>query len=255
MKAIRHSIAALATVIGFVGAADVSSAEETAPKKLKVVYWTGGVAHDYEQIGPILVEALPKLLPADIKVCKDASFLDAPDAKQLDVILMNHCYEDDKGVLTESQKQALLDLVRGGVGVVAIHGSYYSFVKWDEYHTFYGARFVRHGDAKAVIVVATVDKKHPIMKPLPDAFEVVSELYESTPLEKDCHVLARAREKGTDKDHPSVWTRMYGKGRIVTILAGHWPDSYKVPDFQKLIAQSVLWAGHRLGPSRDKRAK
>jgi len=236
-------IAGLAILVTMTG---VALAEDAPATELKVVYWTGGVAHDYDAITAVLVGPVAKLIRADITVTKDANFLDAPDAKNLNVIFMNHCYEDDKGVLTEKQKQTLLDLVKGGVGVVAIHASYYSFVKWGEYHEFFGARFTKHGSANAVVVVRTVDKKHPITKDLVDSFEVVTELYQSTPLEKDCHVLATAKEKGTDHEFPSVWTRMYGKGRVVTLLAGHFPDSFKGVDFQIQIANSVLWAAGRL---------
>jgi type 1 glutamine amidotransferase len=38
-----------------------------------------------------------------------------------------------------------------------------------------------------------------------------------------------------------VWTRDYGKGRVVTILPAHWPEAYKLPEFQQLIANSVRW--------------
>ncbi len=159
---------------------------------------------------------------------------------------MNHCHKSTENVLTVAQQTKLLDLVRCGIGVVAVHASYYSFLEWDEVHEFYGTRFTVHGSSKAVLQVRMLDKEHPIMADLPDSFEVVSELYESQPLPDDRHLLAESREKGTDIVHPSVWTRMYGKGRIVTILPGHWADNYRVEDFQTLINNSVLWAAGRL---------
>jgi len=232
----------------FVGLAVVpvsAGAAEARGRNVEAVLWIGGFAHDFEAAAKILIEGLEKLIPIEIKVVRDGSFLDSADAKHLDVILMHHCYKSVKGVITAKQQQRLLELVRGGVGVVGIHASYYSFLEWDEVHEFYGARFIKHGASEAVLVVRTVDKKHPITRELADSFEVVSELYESTPLAKDCHVLARAKEKGTAKEQPSVWTRLYGTGRVVTILPGHWPDSYKVAGFQKLIASSVLWAAGR----------
>jgi len=239
----------LAVLVALVATPATELAGGEPTKKLNVVYWTGGTHHDYDAMAKIFTPALAKLLDTDIKVCRDAKFLDLPRAKDLDVIVMNHCHAKAKGTLTDKQQRTLLDVVRGGVGVVAVHASYFSFVKWDEVHKFYGGVFTTHGSAKAVVVVSTVDKKHPIMKDLAESFEVVSELYESTPLAKDCHVLARAWEKDKQKAHPSVWTRMYGKGRVVTILPGHWPKNYGVPGFQKVIARSAQWAAHRLGPS------
>lgn len=213
----------------------------TSTPKLRAVYWTGGIAHDFDAMTKVLVPVLERRIPADLQIVRDGSFLDSTDAAQIDLIIMNHCFESVDGVLTTGQQDKLLDLIRGGVGVVAIHGSYYSFVKWDEVHELFGARFTKHGSAKAVLEVHCVDQKHPVMKNVNDTFEIVSELYQSTPLADDCHVLARAKERGTTQEYPSVWTRRYGKGRIVTLLPGHWPDSFRVPEFQELIASSALW--------------
>jgi type 1 glutamine amidotransferase len=42
-----------------------------------------------------------------------------------------------------------------------------------------------------------------------------------------------------------VWTREHGKGRVVTILPAHWPEAYRVAEFQQLIANSTRWAAAR----------
>jgi len=218
------------------------------PEKLKTVLWIGGHSHDFEAIAKITTDFLAKRIPVEIEVVRDGSFLGSPDANQLDVILMNHCYDSAKGVLNEEQKQALLELVHGGTGIVAIHASYYSFVKWDEYHDkFFGVRFTRHEEVDVMLEVTIMDKKHPITRTrgLDEVFEVHSELYESTPVPKDCCILAYSKQEGQPRRHPSVWTKTYGGGRIVTILPAHWPDAYHVAGFQKLIAASVLWAAHK----------
>jgi len=154
---------------------------------------------------------------------------------------MNHCFEAADGVLTQSQKRGLLEIIRGGVGVVAIHASYYSFGEWDEFREVFGAAFVRHGDVDVVIEVRVTDGNHAITRELAGSFELHSELYQSTPLADDCHLLAVAKEKGTEHEYPSVWTRNYGNGRVVTILPAHWPDSYHSAHFQKLIVEGVRW--------------
>lgn len=225
---------------------DVTKGMKAPSKKLRGVLWVGGHAHDFDAIAKVLEPAMEKLLPIELTVVRDGTFLDKASRDNTDIILADHCVRFTKGTLTEAQKAKFLELVRGGLGVVAVHASYWSFLKWDEVHELHGARFTVHGSPKARILVKTVDAKHPITQPLDESFEVVSELYESTPLAKDCHVLARAREVDKEAWHPSVWTRMYGKGRVVTILPGHWPDSYKVDGFQKLIARSILWASRRL---------
>lgn len=244
----RKCCSTLMVVLLLTGWAGLASAAEPAPKKIRAVLWLGGGMHDDKGVAKILVEALPKLEPMEIEIVWDGKFLDAPTARQLDLILMHHCFADpkaDKSVVDDAQRQKLLDVVRGGVGVVALHGSYYSFLSWKEFHELFGTQFVRHGDSKSPLVVRITDDKHPITKGLPATFEVWSELYESKPLAEDCHVLAMAKQKDKDVEHPSVWTRSYGKGRVVTILPAHFPKSYKIPEFQKLIAASARWAARQ----------
>jgi type 1 glutamine amidotransferase len=221
------------------------SQEQAEGEKIRAVLWVGGFAHDFDAFAAITTEFLPQRIPLDMEVVRDGSFLDAPAADTLDVIVMNHCFESAEGVLNETQKQKLLDLIRGGVGVVAIHASYYSFLKWDAVRELYGARFTQHGSSDAMVDVRMVDRAHPITRDLPETFRIRTELYESTPLAEDCHVLALAREEGKQQEHPSVWTRQYGKGRVVTILPAHWPEAYRVAEFQQLIANSTRWAAAR----------
>jgi type 1 glutamine amidotransferase len=212
------------------------------PHRRRAILWVGGFAHDFDAFAEIMTDFIPKQIPMDIEVVRDGTFLDSPDASRLDLIIMNHCFKIAKGVLTEAQKTKLLELIRSGTGVVAVHASYYSFTKWDQCREIYGAKFIKHGDVDIMIDVRLKDRDHPVTKGLPESFETHSELYQSTPLSADCHLLAVAKEKGTDTEYPSVWTRKYGQGRVVTILPAHWPDAYHSKPFQKLIVQSVNWA-------------
>ncbi len=217
----------------------VSAATKAAPHRpLKVVLWVGGFAHEFKKVVAILSEALPSQLPMQMSVAWNGDFLDAPD--QPDVILMYHCHKAAKGVLTSAQQDKLLAMVKAGVGVVAVHSSYYSFLKWDAYHDFHGARFIKHGKSEAKLQITLTKKQHPIFAGLDTPIELVSELYQSTPVPKDCQILGHSRE-GNGKPQPSIWTRDYGKGRVVTILPGHWPQNYRHPPFQRLILNSLTW--------------
>ena len=224
-------------------------ASAPAAAKLKAVLWVGGHSHDFKAYADILTKALPKRVPTDIEVVRDGKFLDLPQAGQLDVIVMNHCFDKAEGVLTDAQKAKLLALIRGGVGVVGVHASYYSFTKWAEIRSVWGTTFTRHGAVNVTLVVTILDKEHPIARGVGDSFEVRSELYQSTPLAKDCHLIAKAKEKGKDAEYPSVWTRMEGKGRVVAIMPAHWPDAYKVPAFVELIANAMKWAARQPPPA------
>ena len=190
-------------------------------------------------MGEVLKETLPQQLPVEMSVAWNGDFLDS--VERPDVILMYHCHTSADAILTENQKDKLLTLVKEGVGVVALHASYYSFVEWDEYHEFYGARFIRHGDAEALLHVTSQNTHHPVMKGIDKPLDLVSELYQSTPVAEDCQVLAHAEDKKEGIPRPSIWTRRYGKGRIVTILPGHWVENFRDAAFQRLIVNSMTW--------------
>jgi type 1 glutamine amidotransferase len=240
------SLMAAGAVSSMLSLAGCVSTPTGKPPRRRAVLWVGGFAHDFDAFAEIMTDFLPKQVPVDIEVVRDGSFLDSPEAQVLDVIIMNHCFKSAEGVLTEGQKSKLLETVRTGTGVVAIHASYYSFVKWDQCREIYGAKFINHDDVDIIIEVRVTDRNHPITEALPESFELHSELYQSTPLAADCHLLAVAKEKGTETEYPCVWIRKYGDGRVVTILPAHWPDSYHSKDFQKLIAEGVRWAMPRL---------
>ncbi len=206
--------------------------------KCRAVLWVGGFAHDFDSYAEIMTEFLPKYLNIDIEVVTDGRFL---DSSNFDVIIMNHCFKSAEGVLTDAQKAMLLEKVQNGTGVVVVHASYYSFPEWEDIRKLYGATFIKHDKVDVMLDVRVTDKDHPVTSNLGDTFETHSELYQSTPLTEDCRVLAVAKEKGTDIEYPSVWTKNYGRGRVAVILPAHWPDSYEKEPFQQLIANSVSW--------------
>jgi len=252
----RRQLPALLAVLLIVLGASAGAQDDPQPPKIRAVLWVGGFAHDFDAFASVLSGFLPERIPVEVTVVRDGGFLDAASRETLDVIVMDHCFESTEGVLDEAQQAKLLELVRSGVGVVAIHASYYSFVAWDAIREVYGATFTVHGSSEIDIGVRIVDDAHPITQGLAQTFTVRSELYQSTPLAEDCHLLAVATEAGSDAEWPSAWTHEYGEGRVVTILPAHWPEAYQVEEFQKLIANGTLWAAGRLdGPSTENGAR
>ncbi|MCP3919136.1 MAG: hypothetical protein GY711_26650 [bacterium] len=219
--------------------ASFGSPQEESGEPLEVVLWLGGFAHEFATVGSILGDVLPQQHPMQMSVAWNGDFLDAPEWP--DVILMYHCHESTKDVLTEPQKDKLLAMVEAGVGVVALHASYYSFLEWDEYHELYGARFLEHGASEVRLRVTPIETQHPIFSDIDGPLEIISELYHSTPVPADCHVLAHSQENGRGEPQPSIWTRRYGKGRVVTILPGHFADNYREAPLQRLILNSMAW--------------
>ena len=169
-------------------------------KTVPVVLWVGGFAHDFDAFARILSRRLPERAAGiRVEVARNAAFLLRPQSQRPAVILMDHCYQSAQGVLDGQQKTNLLEWVRGGVGVVAVHASYYSFPEWKEVRELYGPRFIKHEKVDQYIAGKFVDRAHPITRGLPETFRLHSELYQSTPLPADCHLLAVARDEGRDR--------------------------------------------------------
>ncbi len=221
------------------------SEENIEQNKINVVLWTGGKFHKFDEITKIMEEFLPKYLPMKLTVVKDCKFVDTMKMENIDVIIMNHCFKSNKNIMSDEQGKKLLDMVNHGVGIVAIHSSYWSFGNGKrDIHKLYGTHFIKHG-AKIKVNVKTTNKNHPITQGLEPSFEIEKEeLYMSVPLAKDCNLLMEACYKKNSEEteyFPSVWTLLYGKGKIVTILPGHFPKAYQIEPFQKLILSSTKW--------------
>ena len=59
-------------------------------------------------------------------------------------------------------------------------------------------------------------------------------------------VLARTTvSDGKKQEHPSIWTVPHEKARIVAIAPGHDGRAHELPEFQKLLVNSVKWAARR----------
>ena len=50
------------------------------------------------------------------------------------------------------------------------------------------------------------------------------------------------------KDHPIIWSRCLGKGRVLYSALGHTPESFTEARHVQMIADAVRWAGGLDGP-------
>jgi type 1 glutamine amidotransferase len=82
-------------------------------------------------------------------------------------------------------------------------------------------------------------------------FTLTDELYQRLDLEPGVEPLLTAdRDGGT---HPVLWTLRHGRGRVVTSLLGHGPESLAHPSHRALLTRAGAWAARSLttagGPS------
>ena len=198
-----------------------------------------------EQGGKIEVEATTR--PADD--------LNAENLGQYDVLLLNYRDTDEppEGTTwTEENKQALLDAVEGGTGLVVYHYASSAFAdpNWEEYERMIGGGWRTQGfhGPKHEFKVSKTDAEHPISEGLPSEFDhAIDELYQNSLMVDGNVVLATAYSdpdlpRGTGKDEAVIWVNSYGDGRVYNNALGHDTTALADPVLQDWLRRGVEWA-------------
>jgi type 1 glutamine amidotransferase len=160
--------------------------------------------------------------------------------------------------LSYSQQDAIQKFVEQGKGWVGIHAAGLpgkSFVGpdkkyWQWYEDFLGGISYSPHPAFQKGIVQVEDRKHPVMKNLPDRFEVPDEWYEFDKSPRpNVHVLAVADESSYKQnkpmgDHPIMWTNEKYK-RMVYIGIGHDASLCNDKNYTTLITNAILWAAEK----------
>jgi type 1 glutamine amidotransferase len=242
----------------------------------KALIVTGQNGHNWKGTTPVLEKLLDQtgLFTVDVATSpakgQDMSGF-APKFADYQVVVLN--YQGDPW--PEPTKQAFVDYVQGGGGVVVYHFALAAFPEWKEYNQIIGlggwggrsekaGPYVRWKDGKIVrdsspgrcgshgpqqpFQLVVRDAEHPITKGLPPAFmHADDELYGwlRGPAE-NLTVLATAfapKEKGGAGEHePVLFTIQYGKGRVVQECLGHDVPNLKSVAFIVTFQRGAEWA-------------
>jgi type 1 glutamine amidotransferase len=140
----------------------------------------------------------------------------------------------------ELQERAIQNFVEAGGGVVALHhASANSSTAWIQ---LIGGRFAGH-PAMSDVEIVVADSKHPIMQGVEGRFKIYDEAYRHKMADVKREVLAKLKEFNNPATNLDIiWTRDVGKGRVVYNALGHGKEAWTNPNWQRLVAQSVLWA-------------
>ena len=152
------------------------------------------------------------------------------------------------GLFDTAQQQALLDAVKAGKGVVAMHGA--NIMGWEgdglapAYRPLFellGNRYLSHGpghhEGRHTIEIVA---EHPITAGLDD-FDLFDEYYEFELADDDVTVLAQ-RHRDDGIVIPVLYVREVGRGRVVYLALGHDMRSWGEPPVRALVRQAITWA-------------
>jgi len=151
--------------------------------------------------------------------------------------------------IDEEQKKELLAFVRDdGKGIVAAHTALTSFESWPEFGELIGARYDGHPWHQIGTVIKE-DATSPITKHFPATFQINDEFYQAKNFSPDARVLLRldvskmpAHAELRNQQFPLVWTKNYGKGRVMFSSFGHDPAIYDNRDIAQMFLEGMKWA-------------
>jgi len=216
-----------------------------AADKVKVLIVTGFDVgpHQWEASTKVVESILDKSGRFDVTINKDKEVFALPSLTEYGAIVLNYGFWQEADP-SDKAKAGLLNYVKNGGNVVALHFACSSFQSWDEYSVLLGRVWKKgvggHGQFGAFTVNIKNDA-HPITKGIQD-FKIEDELYAKLTGDAEIEVLASAYSDWSKKVEPIVFVKSYGKGRVVHNVLGHGLDSQQNPAYQKLLYRGVEWA-------------
>jgi type 1 glutamine amidotransferase len=252
------------------------SASSAAAPKYKALIIDGQNNHNWLATTPILKQHLldSGLFSVDVATSpakgQDMSGFQ-PKFSDYSVVVSN--YNGDEW--PQPTKDAFVEYVRAGGGVVIVHAADNAFPKWKEYNQMIGVGgwggrneksgpYIRVREGKTVLdtkpgggghhgkqhpfTIVTRDPEHPIMAGLPKMWmHEKDELYDSLrgPAE-NVDVLATAYSSpdqgGTGENEPALMTIGFGEGRVFHTTLGHSPEAMRCVGFIVTLQRGAEWS-------------
>ena len=143
--------------------------------------------------------------------------------------------------LPEASRALLQAFVGGGGSLLAVHTACICFDDWPGWGDIVGAAWDWDRSCHPPLGPVHVTVRggaHPLVDGVTD-FDTVDEAYGFLDERDDVEPLATAAHGG--RDHPLLWARRYGRGRVVYSGLGHDERSYRHPSYRRILAQAVAW--------------
>lgn len=243
-------------------------AQAEADKTIRVLMFAGNDAHkwhNWEKTTPAIKTVFEEDPNIQVDVSHDIEDLSRKNLSTYDVIVQNYVNWHDPTPLSDESKEAFLNFVKDGGGLILVHFAngafHYSLPEagdadWPEYRQLVRRVWNHEGrgdlpksghDAFGPYTVRITEVVHPITEGLDD-FEVMDELYFHQHGEEPIEPLIVAHSKITKRDEPLAWVYQYGEGRVFQTLLGHSEKTYKSPEASAMLRRAVLWASQTMRP-------
>jgi type 1 glutamine amidotransferase len=145
-------------------------------------------------------------------------------------------------------QRAFASFVADGGGLVLLHpATWYNFADWPAFNTTFVGGGSKAHDPLGEFSLTVTKPDHPVVAGLQRDFKLRDELYQVNfePGAKTQVLVETSVSGQTGKKHPSVWIVEHPKSRVVCIAPGHDGAAHREPNFRKLLANAVKWAGRK----------
>jgi hypothetical protein len=223
---------------------------------------SGGPAHDFDATSAALVDLLAGEGIESVVLTEPAEALallraaEADGSPPVDLLTLNalrwrmeveryaHLRDEQAFDLTEADAALLERFVVGGGGLLALHTAVICFDAQPRWRRLCGAAWdwssSGHPTVGPVRVrVRAAGRSHPLTAGVDD-FTVTDEVYGFLDIDDDLAPLLTGHHGGVD--HPLLWARQVGRGRVVTDLLGHGVESVTHPAHATILARAAVWA-------------
>ena len=217
------------------------------PKLPRVLYVTQSAGYKHPVL-PLSEELLPqigtKANAFDTTVAHDVSGITADNLKNYDAVVF---YTTGELPMSEEQKAAFMEFVRGGKGFVGIHSASDTLYGWPDYGRLVGAYFKEHPWTQQASLIVE-NESHPAAAGLGNRFSMMEEFYtfrENPRPRVEVLVRLDASSVGSTGDYPIAWAQSFGSGRAYYNALGHFPETWRDLLFRRQIIGAIRWAAKR----------
>ena len=219
-------------------APEKATARPLRPRKLLVFSRNEGFQHTSIPYGAKAIEILGQKTSAfEVVQSEDLGLFTPEGLKEFDAVLFNNGYGFKLG---DTARDALLDFVKGGKGLVGIHAASANFEGWPEGTELFGAKFKSHPWVAAdEWAVRNDDPDHPLNAAFGgQGFRVKEEIYAFTDFYRERERVLLSLDLSdprtgavphTETFVPISWVHTIGDGRVFFCSLGHVHDLFWTP--------------------------
>ncbi len=194
---------------------------------------------DFYHPGDVIEYGLNQLEGYEFEYYYQSDAFDFENLKQYKLLILAKSnavsHTDPREFMDQRKVDLLLQFVRDGGSLLALHAGTTSFQNYPEIKALIGGRFDHH--PAPLTVRCVLDETHPLAAGIPP-YEFVDEHYHMNMTDDVDIFMTTVSEHG---EQPGGWIRREGNGRVCALTPGHFREVFDAPGYQAQIRRAIEW--------------